>query len=291
MPKLARPHVRWIAPALALLALFAARAVCAGPAGGEPALRFVRDGREVSVLTLSELVACCDPREVVVDDPYYAASKRFRAVPLRDVLARGFRDGALGGFPEAEVLLRARDGYTRTASGAQLLADGGFLAFGDAEHPSGDFFPIDRRQVDPAPFYLVWKGPGRTDTHVWPWPYQLVEIEITDFARQFPHVAPPGAAPGSAAARGFAIFRRECFACHAINGEGGRVGPELNVPQSIVEYRPAEQIKAFVREPASFRYTSMPAHAHLTDADLDALIAYFRFMSAHKHDPARSPGH
>ncbi len=42
---------------------------------------------------------------------------------------------------------------------------------------------------------------------------------------------------------------------------------------------------AYVKNPQSFRYTTMPPHPHLTDADLDALVAYFRAMSALKHDP------
>jgi mono/diheme cytochrome c family protein len=266
----------------------------AGPAAAEAGaqLRFLREGTEVAAVPLSDLLACCAPREVAVQDPYYGAPKRFRALPLAAVLRRGFGDAVRASeFAEAELLLRARDGYTRSASGAQLLSEGAYLAFADADHPDGRFFPIDRRQLDPAPFYLVWQGPGHEDTNRWPWPYQLVEIEIADFATKFPHVPPSGAAPGTAAQRGFAIFRRECIACHAINGEGGTVGPELNVPRSIVEYRDAAQLKQFIRDPRSFRYTSMPSHAHLTDADLDALVSYFTHMSAHKHDPGPAPGH
>jgi len=67
------------------------------------------------------------------------------------------------------------------------------------------------------------------------------------------------------------------------------VGPDLNVPRSIVEYRPVAQIKAYIRDPTSFRYGKMPAHPDLSAADLDALIAYFRAMSAQKHDPRRQP--
>jgi len=95
--------------------------------------------------------------------------------------------------------------------------------------------------------------------------------------------------PEYMARAGYDIFRGECIACHAINREGGTVGPELNVPQSIVEYRPAEQIKAYIRDPATFRYTSMPAHPHLSDQQLDALLAYFTAMKALKHDPGRHP--
>ena len=77
--------------------------------------------------------------------------------------------------------------------------------------------------------------------------------------------------------------------CHSINGEGGKVGPELNVPMSIVEYRSAVQLKAFIRNPERFRYTTMPAHEHLSDKDLDALLAYFEAMRERKFDPRAAP--
>jgi cytochrome c1 len=69
-----------------------------------------------------------------------------------------------------------------------------------------------------------------------------------------------------------------------VNREGGRVGPELNVPQSIIEYRPEAQIRAYIKNPQSFRYGNMPAHPSMTDAELDDLVAYFRAMKDRKHD-------
>jgi mono/diheme cytochrome c family protein len=202
------------------------------------------------------------------------------------VLERGFGApaAALGG---EEVLLRALDGYTRATDGAVLAEPGGYLAFADADRKDGGFDPIDYRQADPAPFYLVWKGAGEKDVVRYPWPYQLAEIEVVRVEDRFPNAVPRDAAPDSLARRGFDVFRRSCLQCHAINGEGGRVGPELNVPQSIVSYRPEAQLRAFIRDPQQFRYTQMPANPHLTDADLDALLAYFRHMSAHPLDPAR----
>ena len=152
--------------------------------------------------------------------------------------------------------------------------------------PAGGFDPIDYRQADPAPFYVIWKGAGERDVVRYPWPYQLAEIAVVRVEDRFPHAVPPGAPPGSAAARGFAVFRRSCLQCHAINGDGGRVGPELNVPQSIVEYRPEAQLRAFIRDPA---YASATRRCRRTrtsrDADLDALLAYFRHMSQHRFDP------
>jgi mono/diheme cytochrome c family protein len=270
-----------------LLAALAAGA--AGAAGNEATLRFERDGALLREVPLAELRAACAERVVeVAQDPYYGRPKRYLALPFGCVLAHGL--GAAPA-PEANVFLRARDGYVKPASGARLAEPGAWLAFADADHGHGDdpgWQPIDRRQVDPAPFYLVWTGAGQNDPHRYPWPYQLAAVELAPFESRYPLTLPVGAAPGAPAREGFAIFRSECIACHAINGQGGSVGPELNVPRSIVEYRPAEQIKAYVRDPGSFRYTSMPPHRHLSDAQLDALVAYFRVMSHHKHDPGRA---
>jgi hypothetical protein len=64
------------------------------------------------------------------------------------------------------------------------------------------------------------------------------------------------------------------------------------VPQSVVEYRPGEQIRAYIRDPRAFRYGNMPAHPGLNDADLDGLLAYFTTMKDHKNDPdAGKVGH
>jgi mono/diheme cytochrome c family protein len=262
----------------------------AAPAVAEGELAFVRDGKVVAHLDLAALRKACQEQTVAIDDPYYGHRKTFRACPLTDVLTAGF--GSADALAGADVLLRARDGYTKPTTGPRLLEPGGFLAFADAELGPADgppeWEPIDRRQVDPGPYYMVWQRPEQTDPHRYPWPYQLVTIEIASLATEYPHIVPTGAAAGSAAQRGYDIFKSECIACHAINGEGGRVGPDLNVPKSIVEYRPAEQIKAYVRDPQTFRYTSMPSHPHLTGADLDALVDYFRTMSGLKHDPGKT---
>ena len=267
-----------------------------GTAGAAGTLRFERDGRLVREIPLAELREECHETRVSVErDPYYGRRKVFVACPLAQVFVLGFGvpPRALG---DANVFFRALDGYVKPAAAALLAEPGGYLAFADAEHagkggPDGPGWePIDRRQVDPGPFYLVWTGAGQADPHLYPWPYQLATIEIAPFEARYPHTPPAGEPVDSPAWRGFAIFRRECVACHAVNGEGGTVGPELNVPRSIVEYRPAEQLKAFVRDPQGFRYTSMPANPHLSDADLDALVAYFRAMSQRKHDPhAQAP--
>ncbi len=276
-------------PALALCAPGLARAQA-------PALRFVELGEPDRVLPLAKLRERCGTREVIVDDPYYHREMRFLAVPVACSLEHGFQRDAAE-LAQNSFLLRALDGYTKPASGEVLVESGGYLAFADATLTDVEadpieprFDPIDRRQVDPAPFYMVWTGVPPDEAHEKPWPYQLATIEIASLERAFARAAPSGVPRDDAAWQGFERFVGECIACHAINGEGGRVGPELNVPQSIVEYRDPEQLKQFIQSPQSFRYTSMPAHTHLSDADLDELIAYFVAMSERKDDPATRDG-
>jgi len=276
------------AAALLLAAAVAGRATAADY---PRELRFVRPGAPDVVLGADALAAACGAETVAIDDPYYGRRKQFRACPLAAVVQLGFGRPAAALAAES-VVFRARDGYAKPASGAVLAEPGGWLAFADAEHArDGDpgWQPIDRKQVDPGPFYLVWSGAAQRDTTAHPWPYQLASIELTPIEALFPHIVPHGVAPGSPARAGYDLFRVHCIACHAINGEGGTIGPDLNVPRSIVEYRPVDQIKAYIRDPQSFRYTSMPAHPHLTDAQLEALLAYFAAMKDRKHDPGRTP--
>jgi mono/diheme cytochrome c family protein len=259
-------------------------------------LRFVGSGGVSRVVTLQQMLEACGSVEVDVEDPYHEQRMRYAALLLRCVLDVGFADsGGAGGLLGQGLILRARDGYTRPVSGAVLLEPGGVLAYGEPDlEPSGSgalrFSPIGRRRVDPAPFYLVWTGDDQNDPHELPWPYQLVTIEVAPFAEAFPHTAPEGVEGDDPAWVGYAIFQRACASCHAINGEGGTVGPELNVPRNIVEYRPLDQIRAYIRDPESFRYTTMPAHPGLSEADLDALIAYFLAMRERKHDPRTRGG-
>lgn len=262
---------------------------CKPSSKGDPSakIEFKRDGSAVTTLSLAELEAAAPPETWTAYDPYYSRPKTFRALPLEKVLTRAFGAASLN---EQHFVLRAKDGYTVPINGARLLEPGAYIAVADAEVPGWE--AIGPQRANPGPFYLVWKNDGQQDLETHPRPWQLAAIEITPFEKVFPHTVPMGATEGSPSMRGYAIFREQCIRCHAINREGGRTGPDLNVPLSVVEYRPGEQIRAYIRDPRSFRYGNMPAHPGLNDADLDGLLAYFTTMKDHKHDPdAGKVGH
>lgn len=259
-----------------------------------PILRFVNAEGESTPMTLAHLLESCPSNRIAVDDPYHERSIEYFAMSLRCVLDMGFAaEGGSESLRGESLLLRALDGYTRPVSGSDLLEPGAYVAFGEPDRMKNpealpDFSPIGRLGVDPGPFYLVWALAHQNDPHTVPWPYQLTTIEVASFQKAFPRTVPVGLPGANAGWTGYGLFQRSCASCHSMNGEGGKVGPDLNVPRSIVEYRPVDQIKDYIRDPEATRYTNMPAHPDFSDADLAALVAYFRAMSERKQDPRRS---
>jgi mono/diheme cytochrome c family protein len=272
-------HAALVLPLLVLLACRPPAPVQQGPA---PVLTFTRDGAEVAKLNRSQLEALVPAEQVTGFDPYYGREKRWRAIPLAPLLSRVYRDEALGQLP---FVLRATDGYTVPLSGDRLLEPGGYLAVADADGP---WEPIGPRKADPAPFYVVWSGEHQRSLETHPRPWSLAGIAIEPFEKVFPKVAPPAGA-GAVVTRGFELWRELCFRCHAINQQGGRVGPEFNVPRNITEYRDAAFLKDWIRHPQAYRPSVMPGFASLPEADLDALLAYLSAMKEAKDPALTSP--
>ncbi len=228
-------------------------------------------------LDYAALEAIVKPVDVDTDDPVYGRFKHYRAFPLLPILEHAFGDKkSLRG---KQLIVYATDGYAVPVTGDILTEEGAYLAFRDRER--ADWEPIGPRKQDPGPLYLVWTGSEHHDTSAYPWPYMVARIEVVEsLAVLYPRTVPRD----ETAKRGHDVFLHKCVKCHAVNRQGGSVGPELNVPMNVTEYWTVDQIKAYVKNPATFRYGAMPANPDLSDGDLTALTYYLLAMKAQKQE-------
>ena len=242
-----------------------------------PVLEARGNGVVVASGTVAALSARVATSRVVIPNPFLdgreKAYEAFPAATLLDALyGRGWRE-----VPDGEVAFKAADGYEARVPVAKLLAGGAWLAFRDHDL-APRWEPVGKNRVNPGPFFLVWDG-GRHPEQGYPWPWQVVAIDLSRLEDIYPHLAPRAEAKDPAVAHGYALFRALCVKCHGLDQEGGKLGPDLNSPQSVADYRPKEQLKAFIRKPSSFRFGQMPDHEHLRERDLEDLWLYLKAKS------------
>jgi len=256
-------------------------------AGKHDAL-ILQAGQRTLTLTLPELRSKLKTVEVQIDDPVYTdvgqAPLKFDAFRLEDVLALLPKtDGT-----SDEIVFQAADGYSPSVSRSLLQGHPAYLAFREHGRALSDPFRKVRQgkaMISPAPFYLIW-GDGKRIGDAYPWPYQLVRIELVNFREKYARIYPvigAAAAANSPERRGFAVFKTECIRCHSINLVGGDIGPELNMPKNVLEYWNEKTLRALIKKASSFRARSkMPDFPQLKDSDIDDLFTYFRYEMKHR---------
>jgi len=257
--------------------LFLVLACLYASAESQPSLKFLLSGKEVNETSLSKMKADLSVHKIELYDPSYGKTKRFEGFSVQDVLKLGFGN-KLNNADYTDVAFTALDGYMGISTVSKIMEKGGYIAFTDRDNEGWE--PVGRQETDPGPFYLVWTGKNQTTKEGYPWPWQIASVDLMRFRDQYPLVYPKGAPEDSAAYRGYEIFKTRCVRCHAMNGQGGKIGPDLNAPKSIVTYRSEYMIKEMIKHPSEYRYTHMPDHPDLTDGDLDNIITYFRYMNS-----------
>lgn len=224
-----------------------------------------------------------DARRIVVPaDVAFQRSMHYRAVPLTALLPH------LANSDQLQFV--ASDGFVANIPAALILNDQGSIAWLAIEDETRPWPRLGDAHDDAGPFYLVWTRPEAAGISSEQWPYQLQAIRrVDELAKRFPHIFPdPGEPAGGKVRRGFAVFQRTCFACHTLNREGrAKLGPDLNVPYNPTEYLRPDLLRAFIRNPQSLRYwPQSKMHGldkqSLTEADLDAVLAYLKHMAARK---------
>jgi cytochrome c2 len=81
---------------------------------------------------------------------------------------------------------------------------------------------------------------------------------------------------------GYTLFKNHCLTCHAINGIGGTMGPELNYPKSVAEYWKEEELVNYIVNPASFRYKVKMPTLGITKQQSQEIVDYLKYMSENK---------
>lgn len=239
-------------------------------------LIFTSGDKEVLRLTAAELARRPNVRTIEIADPFYKKAKKYRAVPLRDLLTAAY-GGAWSENALGEVFFDALDGYRSHAKVSVLMQSGGMVAFEDLD--AKDWQVIPGKSITPAPYYLVWTGPEQLPSAGYPWPWAVTGVKMAILEDEYPNALPKGAGPDTAAGRGWNLFRKNCISCHSISGDGGTLGPDLNAPRGVTRYQKRSFLRAFIKQASSFRRTKMPDFGELEKSELDDLLAYFDHMS------------
>jgi cytochrome c2 len=217
----------------------------------------------------------------IAADPVYHTIKRYDALPLRELLKTYTRIKNIEA-DKYQIIFECEDGYKPMMPLDKFLTAQSFLAIRDVDAPKGELFsPIikDGQHMKAEPFYLVYQGVSINDTDL-KWPYNLTKIHLVPNSQNTAVLFPKD---DTKAIIGFDLFINNCVTCHAINKIGGNMGPELNYPKSVTEYWHKKQLKAFIKNPASFRAgVRMPKPVNLSTTEIDEIVYYLEYMSLHK---------
>lgn len=256
-------------------------------------VEFKKEGKVVRTLSVDRLRAIALEQALKVFEPHERRNRVYRVLSARAVFAEVFgRDWEKA----REIVFTAIDGYQPSVPVKKFLHHEGYFAFANEDRePFTLTNKLQNNEVVPlGPLYLVWNNIGSKElleAGASDMPYQIKTIELK-MKGAFPNMIPPSGS-SEQVQRGFEHFRRHCAACHTINGDGGGKAPELNYPESIVEYIKPEYLKRWILAPQTIRYnTMMPGLGEeISNREQVAaeIIAYLKAMSGAKRAPSENP--
>jgi cytochrome c2 len=216
----------------------------------------------------------------IANDPVYHKEKKYKAVNA-DVLIKNQIDLTKIDPKNTKIVFECIDGYKPEMPLELFLNANPYLAFEDIDAPKGaKWEPIikDGKEMNAAPFYIVYTGISEKDSR-YKWPYNLVEIYLEPLNKSTIELYP---LKNSKLESGYTLFKNQCLTCHAINGIGGTMGPELNYPKSVTEYWKENELVDYIVNPASFRNKVKMPTLGITKQQSQEIVDYLKYMSENK---------
>lgn len=237
---------------------------------------------------MSDLLARSDATSITVPagPDYGGAPMTYRAVPLLELLKES------GLALDAPIQVDTADGFVVHFPAGFFLDKGPPAAepFLAVEPPGAPWPKLKGKSFSAGPFYLVWLRPEASGVGTEQWPYQVTGFKgARDPLARWPQMDVARELPADHPARaGLAVFLKNCFPCHKMNGGGeSTIGPDLNLPMNPTEYFQDAALRKYIRDPAAVRTwpeSRMAGFAPdaLPEPELDSLLAYLAAMRARR---------
>ncbi len=235
---------------------------------------------KTTTFTLAEIQKALPTYTVTLFNPVYKKTITYRAFKFRQVAKLANIDI----MKAQQTSIISKDDYQAVLERSILVKyPNPWLAFEELGAPKEQAFTLAHEGVatsNPAPFYLLWQE--SSSYKMFPWPYAINHIVVNNEYDPYFEVT-PAIQENKDIQHGFALFKVKCIACHSINLVGGKVGPELNIPKNITEYRNLDFLQQWIKDSNAFRARSkMPSFSELSDQDIESILAYIESMKTRK---------
>ena len=216
----------------------------------------------------------------VANDPVYHKQKKYNAVSA-SLLIKNEIDLTKIDPKNTKIVFECIDGYKPEMPLELFLNSNPYLAYRDIDAPKGSNWEAiikDGIEMDAESFYIVYTSVSEKDTQ-YKWPYNLVRMNLEPLNKSTIELYP---LKNKKLESGYTLFKNQCLTCHAINGIGGTMGPELNYPKSVAEYWKEKELVDYIVNPASFRNKVKMPTLGITKQQSQKIVDYLKYMSENK---------
>jgi cytochrome c2 len=216
----------------------------------------------------------------VVNDPVYHKTKKYQAVSAL-LLLKNEIDLSKVDIKNTQIVFECIDGYKPEMPLELFLNAKPYLAFKDVDASEGSNWEKivkNGNEMNADPFYLIYTAVSEYDQE-YKWPYNVIKFRFESKNKNIEALQPKD---DEKAMKGFVLYQKQCITCHALNGIGGEMGPELNYPKSVTEYWKETQLVDYIVDPASFRHKVKMPTLGITKQESQEIVDYLKYMSKNK---------